>query len=422
MTSNALMRTREATRSRPLSSMEKMFWHADQGHPNHFCMVGEVRGKTRIDDWRRALKTVIAQSPLARSRIHANPDGNPILWLGEADAVVLKVIHGDAGDWRAAVSDQLVERFDTANGPLVRPTLLFEEDLATIVLAAHHSIADGMGLTFLLRDILFAMGGEPVARSSESRSAESLVAAAYDALPPATPGEAPPPVPFRIFDQTRPVIASASLDAATTERLRHRARAEGTTVHCVLAAALAVARTNLGPEEGAAPSRILSPLDLRKRMLGSTEHLGLCLVGALTQEDHACDLWVSARTMADTLAPFKTPLGLLAVLGAVQAMEPHFTSVEQTREILACAFGCDILLTNLGALDFPETYGALRLEAVWGPAVMMGCAGEQTVGVSTHAGRLNLLHTSYAPIEDLLPETVRMLVDALGNADTERAV
>lgn len=402
------------TSSRALSALEKMFWYADQGHPNHFCIVGEVRGRTDVGRWRRAVTEVVAQSPLAQSRFRCDPGGEPILSMGATQPVHLEVFRGDSGAWRRVVGLELGKPIDAARGPLVRSTLIFEPDRATLILTAHHAIADGLGLTFMLRDILSLVGGEPVLRSGETRSAEMLVAETLGALPEAAPGQAPTPVPFRTVDGSMPEVCSASLAPKILEQLRNRCRSEETTVHSLLAAALTAAAAELRPRRDAGPTRILSPLDLRKRLLGSTEHLGLCVVGAVTELDSPGeDLWRSARAVSAALAASKTPEGLISILAIVQMMEPLLTSVDQARSILASAFGCDILLTNLGDLGFPQTIGALDLEAVWGPSVSMGFSGEQTVGVATHSGRLNLVHTSYAPIVGLLPETVRLLTAAV---------
>jgi hypothetical protein len=81
-------------------------------------------------------------------------------------------------------------------------------------------------------------------------------------------------------------------------------------------------------------------------------------------------------------------------------------------QLLAQGFPCELLLTNLGNLPIQFETGALKLKALWGPSVLMGFEGEQTVGVATTNDSLCLLHTSFAPIPSLLERTEGILRSA----------
>jgi hypothetical protein len=89
------------------------------------------------------------------------------------------------------------------------------------------------------------------------------------------------------------------------------------------------------------------------------------------------------------------------------------STVQQAQEFFAQAFSAEILLTNLGAVEFKDTYGPLTLHALWGPSVHTGFAMGQTVGAVTVGDQLHLLHTSYAPASGLLGEASSLLNAAL---------
>jgi len=76
---------------------------------------------------------------------------------------------------------------------------------------------------------------------------------------------------------------------------------------------------------------------------------------------------------------------------------------------LAQGFPCELLLTNLGNLPLHFDCGDLKLKSLWGPSVLMGFEGEQTVGVTTVNGSLCLLHSSFAPLPLLLQRAERIL-------------
>jgi hypothetical protein len=113
----------------------------------------------------------------------------------------------------------------------------------------------------------------------------------------------------------------------------------------------------------------------------------------------------------------KQPLGrvTMEMRGLEQAVESGI-DVAGAAQLLAQGFPCELLLTNLGNLPIQFETGALKLEALWGPSVLMGFEGEQTVGVTTTNGSLCLLHTSFAPIHSLLQRTERILRSACQNS------
>jgi hypothetical protein len=47
------------------------------------------------------------------------------------------------------------------------------------------------------------------------------------------------------------------------------------------------------------------------------------------------------------------------------------------------AFAFEMMISNLGNLPYETNYGELTLEKLWGPSVLAGFEGEQTIGVAT---------------------------------------
>ena len=76
--------------------------------------------------------------------------------------------------------------------------------------------------------------------------------------------------------------------------------------------------------------------------------------------------------------------------------------VAAAAEFAAAAFVHEAMLTNLGVLTFEDRFGRLKLEGLFGPAVLDGMESEQTIGVATVGGSICLTHTSHTPPEGLL--------------------
>jgi hypothetical protein len=67
---------------------------------------------------------------------------------------------------------------------------------------------------------------------------------------------------------------------------------------------------------------------------------------------------------------------------------------------------------HLGSLSFDRQFGPVTPKAMFGPAVLTGLEGQQTIGVATVNGALCLLHTSHTPPEGLLEKIQNVLAQA----------
>jgi NRPS condensation-like uncharacterized protein len=402
---------------RPLGALEKLFWLADQNRPTHFAITAEVGGSTRIEQWQDALDRVCRQSALIWSRIVPDQRGTPVFMPVPHGSIPLHVVKNATSEWTAHVAGQLAQPFDTSRAPLLRAMLLHDADRSVIILCMHHSIADGLALCFLMRDVLRAFAGEPVRLSSETASIEHLIAARRGtmAMPEAeaTPA-ARPPMPYRRLDGSTPRVEALRLARGTTRALRERARVERSTLHGALCAALTAAASTLVPGWSDLSLRVTSPIDVRSRMLNGSEHIGVCVTAVvLDRESSTLDFWSTARSFSDRLEPAKSVEGISALIGMVHDLGSAISTVQQAQEFFAQGFSAEILLPNLGAVEFKESYGPLTLHALWGPAVHAGFAMGQTVGAVTVRDQLHLLHTSYEPASGLLDEASSLLHAAL---------
>jgi NRPS condensation-like uncharacterized protein len=399
---------------RPLSALEKMFWLADQNRPLHFAIAAEVGGATRVVQWQDALDEVCRQSALIWSRIVPGHKGEPTFEPVVPGSIPLRVVENAEAEWSRYIADELDEHFDASQAPLLRATLLHGAERSVIILSVHHSVADGLALSFLLRDLLRTFAGEAVRLSTETASTEHLIAATDSKLPMPQPAAAISPMPYRPMDGSRARVNALCLTREATRSLRELARSEGTTVQGALCAAVTTAAAKVVPGWADACLRVLSPIDVRGRMLNGSEHFGLCVTAAVLEDERTTDgFWSRARSFSDRLEPAAASESISTNMAMLHNVMSQISTVQQAEQFLAQAFSAEILLTNLGAIEYKETYGSLALDAVWGPAVHSGFARGQTIGTVTVRDQLRLLHTSYGPANDLLSEVSLLLRTAL---------
>ena len=398
---------------RSLGSLEQVLWLGSQHRPKHFALAAEINGKTTIEGWRTALDAVQRRHPLLSVRIEKVEGHAPRFLQVPGASIPLRILQGDGAlsHWESEMEREMSSPVDPQEAPLIRATLLHHGDRAVCILVAHHAIADGISVTYLIRDLLQALSGQeleplPVPPTHEEllgitgSEASPVISGGDRAMPPA------PPATYRMWDGSPPHIKKLRLTTHLTATLRDRARQEGTTVHGALSVALAFAAREISGGAAQDSIRICSPIDTRDLLGLGGECVAVTGMAVIPIEPRRGDaFWSLARRAKSDLAPARSCEGLVAAQSAMHQAVVNGIDVQGVAGFLAAVFAHDIMLSNLGQVRFGTQFGALRLEAVWGPAILMGFAGAQTVGVTTVNGAIGLLHTSYEPIDSLLEAT-----------------
>ena len=405
--------------TRLLGSLEHMFWLLDQHRSVHFAVTAEIAGKASPDDWREALDRVQERHPILSVSIEGSPPSVPRFRQEDAAPIPLRIVEGDPKTrWVSEVGEELATPFDPNRAPLVRAVLIEGSRDTAFILAAHHSIADGLSLAYAIRDTLSALSGEPLEPLPLAPAQEEMLgvvagpAALADAHERPDRGPAGRPSTYRPSDHARPLVKGLRLAPALTTSLTDRARQEGTTVHGALCAAVAIAGPRVSTDWRDGMLRIMSPISLRL-LLDVGESCGL-FVSATTGafDARAIGFWELARQAKAATAAGQTRGSVAALLSTVGGVVGKGAEIATVADFAANALAHEAMLTNLGVLSFSGRFGALKLESLWGPAVLGGPERARTIGVATVNGSICLTHTSHTPPQGLLEAMRSVLVDA----------
>jgi hypothetical protein len=172
--------TKPATQSkkevRTLGAREHMFWLMDQKHAVHLTVTAEVKGITKVQSWMDALDAVQRRHPVLSTSINRNEEGQPALYQTDAAPIPLRVVDGNVQQrWELEVDREMAVPFTPEQVPLIRSVLIHKPQSAVLIMIAHHAIADGMALVFLIRDLLQVLSGGQIEDLSFSSSAEELL-------------------------------------------------------------------------------------------------------------------------------------------------------------------------------------------------------------------------------------------------------
>jgi NRPS condensation-like uncharacterized protein len=408
--------TKSKKKVRALGARERLFWLMDQKHPTHLTVTAEVKGITTVQRWRDALDAVQRRHPVLSTSINKDEDGQPALYQSDAAPIALRVVDGSVdGRWDLELEREMADPFTPEQAPLIRSLLIHKPQSAVLILVAHHAIADGMALVFLIRDLLQVLSGGQIEALSFSSTAEELVSKLPEGekIVQASQAGAPQAAPalYRENNGLAPRVTARKLDENLTAALKDRARREGTTVQGALCAALVLAGRKTSSSWCKQSVRVMSPVNVRAH-LRAGEACGLYLGGAgmiTFQPGDSRAFWELARFAKKELSPSQTFQSLCTSLHRLEAIMTKDMDVETAAQIAAGAFARDLMVSNLGQMPYESEFGKLKLEAVWGPTALQGLQGEQNVGVATTNGAIRLLHASYSLIPHLLENTELIL-------------
>jgi hypothetical protein len=420
---NALKMDRVESDVRPLGSFEELLWLLDQGSPRHFSLAAEIEGHATVGDWRTALHHVQRRHPFFSVCIEKNARAKPHFRRSPQTPIPIRVVRVDASqpNWLTEMQTELATPFDPGRAPLVRAVLMHEPHRATLILTAHHSIADGLSLSFAIRDTLLALSGTPMEPLMVTPPIESMLDSAnsgpIDSTPTSEVSEVAEMRPLALHPRhgSIPSIRALRLTAEVTAKLRKRAQQEETTVHGALCAALVLAGRQVIGEWNDNPIRVVSPVDIRK-LVGMGEHCGLFVSTTPVSflPDAPTNFWELARFAKRQLAGAQTRDGVTPTIHAIQRSISKGLNVETASQFAAHGVAHGAVLTNLGNLRYQTSFGKFKLEALWGPAILRGFEGEPTIGTVTVNGSLHLLQTSHTPVPFLLERMERALLTACG--------
>jgi len=133
-----------------------------------------------------------------------------------------------------------------------------------------------------------------------------------------------------------PVLVYSRVLSAEFSRQPHdRTRAEGTTLHGILCAAVAVAAREIDSRLNDSPLRIVSPVDIRS-VLGLEEQCTLSMSACETsiERDTHRSIWDLARKLRNDIRPFKTKTGNEGILTALNQAAASNMAVVDAAQLL----------------------------------------------------------------------------------------
>lgn len=398
---------------RALGALENYAWQIDTTSPKHFTITAELSGNSTVAEWSSALKKVQARHPLVNARVDTGGDGRLHFFQDKNIDIPLRVARLNKV---TSIEDEIRREFSAPFGEgdvaLLKAALLYSEYRCVIIITAHHVIADGRSLTYFIHDLLETMSGKELPELALLPSIEELCSPETGPVGDITmPAFTASPVSYAERSLPRLTIQRQRLSRELSSRIREKSKHHSTTVHGALSAAFALALYH-SPSWANRPVRVTTPIDARKY---DDLDYGLSFQALFPTYGYDATsherFWEISRQVTEDLHAYRARPGMTALVDMLEPIMNNYgldNMIKFDREICAP----DILISNLGVLPFASEFGKLTLESVWGPNVLIGTEGEQTIGVATINNAIHLIHTSYQPADDFLANAEKILYQA----------
>jgi NRPS condensation-like uncharacterized protein len=410
---------RESIPIRALGCGERFFHLYSLAFPVHFCLVAQIEGALDSARLAAALDQVRRRHAALGVCIVDDAETGPAFHRIDHPIELQTAPVAAAADWRAVVERELNLPLDAGRGPLMRAMGLWAPDGATIVLTFHHAAMDALSGTRVLHDVMRALAGESLEVLPPFPPVEEMIAGFAPGLIFVGEGASSADTSSRgalaaqASDRFAANLAIMEWDQEETTRLRQSCKANGTTVHGAICAA---ASRHL-PASDANVIRMHCPVDLGRILRVEAIGCGVFIAPGIVEivPTRRKSLWDDARDIVDRLRTARSPAAVAGILQWIAAEVPPTARKENVAALFASLPQSSAVISNLGVLPLAVEYGSLKLKAVWGPALLTNLpADRQTIGVSTFAGQLRIVHQGYEPISGLLEAIRETLLTGCG--------
>jgi Condensation domain len=381
---------------RALSGMERGIYEVDLGAPLNFTTASRVSGPLTAELIRLGLPAVRARHPALRWRIFRDAAGVPHFHEGGAPELTVREARGE--NHLFELEWEINTPIDASVGPLVRFALVeCGAGGRWLLVTLHHAIGDGMSGAFLVRDLVQACAQAAAGRAPALEPLEA--GGAMDLTLPASARGLPGlenhlrfvgreawlqvrhgktlrvrrDLPGETFAyQRRARVIPRAFDAAFGDRLGTRARAESTTVHGALAAAMLL---EILADAGEARACVTfgSPANVRANLVPAVgEQVGfyasmIAFRGLVRADASFWDVARAVRRQAEAELARGGQLSILALMSAAGrsvmgiGKVPPRTLIERWERTVPATTG----LTNLCRVPIEPVHGPFTLECCY---------------------------------------------------------
>ena len=404
---------------RRLFFLERILY-GDGSAPFNGVFALKVRGALKAERFVNALERIQKKYALLRARVEKDERGVPWFVVDEEiPAIPLRmVVRRTDEDWIAASRGELATAFETGRGPLLRVVWLNGGMVSDIILAFHHCLCDGGSALALMRDLLSLLDadgrdigvteawvtmedllplsrpdGGRVERKAKGVAALLKAGLSLGALLTHTKGKT-------LIPRSEDYLLHWKIDDQLSAALLRYCKSIKVTVNTLLCVTVLSAFRSVRGEK--ARQKVTCPVDIRRYHPAIKKDMlfAFGLAVSLSLKKKRSDSFSGLVQEAQGIMTEK--LSKLNAIEFLLTMEYSHAALEDMIKVLTYGKqGDDLMFSNMGKLDIPESYSSFEVETAYSPTVIGPFGNPTTLVVTTYKGQLDL---SFISNRAVLPE------------------
>lgn len=387
------------------NTSERWLLYFSQRYPFNFSYYLKVRGKIEKEDLTIAVNKMRIKHSLAFTRMIDEEGGLKVMTTDGVKDPDIVELSSDTSDFTVLVKSIFMEPFINEEGPLFRVGFRNSDGVTDLIFIFQHAISDGLGAIDMIKDVMSALAGDynwegknqilptmsDVVKDSVKQDLENMKPAELDKRVKEAYSQNYPKNEKEI-EFVRPDFSLTSIVLNKDELYKFKmyGKNNGLTIHSLLASIFLKASAELnGPDTGYT-RELQCPVDMRKYM--KQEVLGrLGLYNGLVFTNIECQVEKSYLEIGEEIQKsiLEGQSNYKDLLGYYWSKE--FTRIPYSENYMATVVEepatIDFSLSNVGLVNWEESYGDYVIEEVFGPTITASNS-EFVIGVNGSVGKL----------------------------------
>lgn len=367
---------------RKLTGPERALWLRGVISAN-IVMAAKVSGSITADELRRCWSILLEKHPLTGVHLQLEEPDIYFVSEGTAEIPVREVIADSEDCWQNEILHEMETPFDySSNMPLVKSVLVYQDDSIYLIICGHHTVCDGLALSFLLRDMLLCLSGQ-----EEKIQASQGIVFDNSSIPDSVTmpgwlrmavtaanfvcGKLMPPLknPKKV---TMPgtTLLFWDIEKEQYAALRKACKKNRVAEHSAITALFLAAQYQVQGASNPIYKQVYTPVSVRNKLKKKViNDFAMYASDAVIScpHDPDKDFWDNCRKLQTRIKENITDQKVLGQILLANTVHPNLLDRIMVPRVHSTELKSGFILSNLGRLPLPRTYGALTLEGFRGP-------------------------------------------------------
>jgi NRPS condensation-like uncharacterized protein len=354
----------------------------------NIVVTAKISGSIRAAELRQAWLVLQGKHPLLA--VHLEEEGPELCFNSDGCAAI--PVREVAGEGEESWQDEALGELDApfaanTRQPLVRSVLLDLGDAVFLIICGHHAICDGLALSFLVRDLLYCLSGQQeLVKASADIVFDSSMAPSTVTVPWWLQALLVP-LNFLFGKIIKPLADPAAVSKEKTRALYWEISQEQTAAlhkacrknkvaeHSALTALFQAAQYYIQGDANKIYQQVYTPVSVRNRLntkVGTDFGMYASDTYIRCRYDPDQDFWQNARQFQLKIKESITDQKMFGKILLAGLVHPNLLDRIMVKAVSNIKVQSGYIISNLGRLKMPVTYGHLTLEGFRGPLAYIG--------------------------------------------------